>query len=487
MGTNIISRKKPLKANIGVFGVGYWKYWEQFDGLLDELNIKQKKFLEKLKVSDVHVVDFGIVDNAEGAYDLVPKLKAANLDLIFCDMVTYATSSTFGTIIRNIDVPIVMVALQPLKALDYTRASTHMQLANDDICSVPEFAGVAVRMGKPVPDVIIGTLEDDPDADAEIAKYCQIARVLHDLKNARIGHFGHPIESMLDMHSDPSMFTAAFGCHIVQTEAEDILHHYKQVTEAEISEHQKTILDFFETPVPVSDPITRKLTDEDLYTAAKVNIALNHFVDEKKLDGLAYYYESLEGSDLRTVVTNLIVGNSLLTAAGFPMCGESDLKTCIAMLIMDRLEIGGSFAEFHPIDFNGGFILVGHDGPHHINIADSKPALRSLIKYHGKPGSGASVEFKIKEGPITMLSISSTFKGKFKFVIAEGESVAGPIPPTGNTNTRGFFKPDVITFLKRWVAEGPTHHFALGIGHHAETIKKIADYLNIEAVIISNK
>lgn len=485
METNIISRRKPLQANIGVFGVGYWKYWEQFEGLLDELHVKQKKFIDKLKVSDVNVVDFGLVDDAEGAYDLVPKLKAANLDLIFCDMVTYATSSTFGAIIRNIDVPIVMVALQPLKALDYTRASTHMQLANDDVCSVPEFAGVAVRMGKPVPDVIIGTLEDDPDADAEIGKYCQIAKVLHDLKNARIGHFGHPIESMLDMHSDPSMFTAAFGCHIVQTEAEDILFHYNQVKEAEISKHQESILDFFETPVPVSDPITRKLTDEDLYTAAKVSIALNRFVDDKNLDGLAYYYESLEGSDLRTVVTNLIVGNSLLTAAGFPMCGESDLKTCIAMMIMDRLEIGGSFAEFHPIDFNGGFILVGHDGPHHINIADSKPALRSLIKYHGKPGSGASVEFKIKEGPITMLSISSTYEGKFKFVIAEGESGAGPIPPTGNTNTRGFFKPDVITFLKRWVAEGPTHHFALGIGHHAETIKKIADYLNIEAVIIS--
>jgi L-arabinose isomerase len=485
MGTNVISRRKPLQANIGVFGVGYWKYWDQFDGLLDELKIKQKKFIEKLKVSDVHVVDFGMVDDAQAAYDLVPKLKAANLDLIFCDMVTYATSSTFGAIIRNIDVPFVMVALQPLKALDYTRASTHMQLANDDVCSVPEFAGVAVRMGKQIPDVIIGTLEDDPDADAEIAKYCQIAKVLHDLKNARIGHFGHPIESMLDMHSDPTMFTAAFGCHIVQTEAEDILNHFIQVKEEEISKHQKTILDFFETPVPVSDPITRKLTDEDLYTAAKVSIALNHFVEKNRLDGLAYYYESLEGSDLRTVVTNLIVGNSLLTAAGFPMCGESDLKTCIAMLIMDRLEIGGSFTEFHPIDFNEGFILVGHDGPHHINIADSKPALRSLTKYHGKPGSGASVEFKIKEGPITILSISSTYEGKFKFIIAEGDSVAGPIPPTGNTNTRGFFKPDVKTFLKRWVAEGPTHHFALGIGHHADTIKKIAEYLNIESVIIS--
>ena len=484
MENRIIPRRKPLTANIGIFGVGYWKYWEQFEGLLEELIAKQNLFVKKVNQYDVNVTDFGMVDDAESAYSLVPKLKAANLDLIFCDMVTYATSVTFGTIIRNIDIPIVMVALQPMKALDYGKATTYMQLCNDDFCSVPEFAGVAIRMGKQVPEVIIGTLEDDNEADSEIKKYCQIAKVLHDLKNARIGHFGHPIESMLDMHSDHTMFTAAFGCHIVQTEAEDILKHYEEVKAQEIHEKEKEILHFFDTPTPVSDPITRKLTDEDLQTAARVAIALNRFVKERNLDGLAYYYESSEDSELRKVVTNLIVGNSLLTAAGFPMCGESDLKTAIAMLIMDRLDIGGSFAEFHPIDFESGFILVGHDGPHHINIADGKPVLRSLTKYHGKPGSGASVEFKIKEGPITMLSVSSTFEGKFKFVIAEGKSVQGPIPPTGNTNTRGYFKPDIKTFLKRWVAEGPTHHFALGIGHHAQTIKKIADYLNVESVII---
>jgi L-arabinose isomerase len=484
MDTYRIERRKALQARVGVFGVGFWKYWDQFEGLLEEMHEKQNKLIGKLENLNVQVHDFGMVDDAESAYELVPKLKAANLDLIFCDMLTYATSATFGAIIRNLEVPIVMVALQPRKALDYSEASTHMQLANDDFCSVPEFAGVAVRLGKKVPKVIIGTLEDDPDSDVEIARFCSIAHVLHDLKNARIGHFGHPIESMLDMHTDPTMLTAAFGCHIVQTEAEDILQHYYAVKEKDVSEQEQNILDFFDTPTPVSDPLTKKLSEEDLHTAARVSIALEKFVEEKKLDGLAYYYDALEGSDLRIVVSNLIVGNSLLTSAGFPMCGESDLKTCIAMLIMDRLGIGGSFAEFHPIDFKEGFVLVGHDGPHHINIAESRPVLRSLIKYHGKPGSGASVEFKIKEGPITMLSISSTFEGKFKFVIAEGESVAGPIPATGNTNTRAFFKPDVRTFLKRWAAEGPTHHFALGIGHHAETIKHIAEYLNVEAVII---
>jgi len=176
-----------------------------------------------------------------------------------------------------------------------------------------------------------------------------------------------------------------------------------------------------------------------------------------------------------------------LTAAGFPMCGESDLKTCAAMLIEDRLDIGGSFAEFHPIDFKEGFVLVGHDGPHHLNIAAGKPVLRSLTKYHGKPGSGASVEFRIKNGPITMLGIGITYGGRFKFIIAEGESVKGPIPPTGNTNTRGFFEPDVKTFLKRWVAEGPTHHFALGVRHRAEDIRKIGELLNLETAVISKE
>ena len=480
-----IPRRKPRRANVGIFSVGHHAYWSQFPGLLDEMRRKSGLLVQKVRACGVDVTDFGLVDDAKGAYALVPRLKAADLDLIFCDMVTYATSSTFGAVIRNVDAPIVLVALQPQAALDYSRASTYMQLCNDDFCSVPEFTGVAVRMGKRPPEVILGTLQDDPQADAELARWCDIARVLHDLRRARIGHFGHVLESMLDMHSDPTAMTAAFGCHVVQTEADDLLRLDRSVTADEIEAKKVQILDMFDAPDPGADPITRKLTDEDLHAAARAAAALDKFVDQYDLDGLAYYYEGEEASPTRRLVTNLIVGNSLLTAAGFPMCGESDLKTCVAMLIMDRLDIGGSFAEFHPVDFREGFVLVGHDGPHHLNIADRRPVLRSLDRYHGKPGAGASVEFKIREGPITMLSISQTGEGRFKFVVAEGESVAGAVPPTGNTNTRGFFKPDVRTFLKRWVAQGPTHHFALGVGHRAECIRRIADILDVTCAVVS--
>ncbi len=482
-----VERLRPLGANVGIVGVGHHAYWGQFEGLLGELRGKMLRFERKVRAAGVQVSTFGIIDNAAAAQRVVAAIKAADLDLLFVDMLTYATSSTFAAVAREITAPIVLAALQPLSAMDYPHSSTYVQLCNDDICSLPEFAGVAVRLGRPMPRVVIGMLEGDPAADQEIAAWCGIAKVLHDLRRARIGLMGHVLEGMLDMHADPTALTAAFGCHVVLAEPDDLMRHFRTVEESAVKKTEARILEFFDAPDPGSDPITRRLTAEDLRTAARAAVALERFVAEKDLQGLAYYYEAEEGTEMRTLMANLIAGNSLLTAAGFPMCGEYDVKTCIAMMIMDRLEIGGSFAEFHPVDFQRGTVLVGHDGPHHLNIADRKPLLRSLTTYHGKPGSGAGVEFNIRHGPITMLSISSTRDGRFKFVIAEGESVDGPIPPTGNTNTHGLFKSDVRTFLKRWVAEGPTHHFALGIGHHAQTIKTIGELLGIESVVVTGE
>ena len=480
----MITRKKRRTAKIGIFAVAHATYWEQFEGLLDNIMGYHDDFCQMTQNNDVEVVDFGMIDSSEKAYDAVPEILAANVDVLFCNMVTYATSSVFAPIIKEVNKPMVLIALQPRAALDYTKANTFMQLENDNICSVPEFTGVAIRMGKKISDVIIGCLYDDENVKKEVTKWCDIAKVLHDLKGARMGLMGHTMEAMYDMHADPTAISSAFGLHVPLLEVDDVIEVYNTVTEDEVQAKIKVIDEEFDMPDPKSDPITSKLTDEDKYQAAKSAVALDKFVEKYNLTGLAYYYEGGADSIHRKVATTFIVGNSILNAQGIPMCGEYDIKTCIAMLIMDRLDIGGSFAEFHPFDFSEDFILVGHDGPHHLKIAESKPVLRSLKKYHGKPGHGASVEFKLKEGPITMLGITQNAEGKFKFVIGEGISKKGPIPPTGNTNTRGFFEPTTKEFVKKWVMEGPTHHYALGIGHHADTISKIADILGIEWVIV---
>ena len=480
----MIERKIMATAKIATFAVVHGVYFKQFEGLRESLQKYHNDFVEKVKTNGVEVIDFGMVEENSVAFEIAQKIQSANVDLIMCNMITYATSSVFTPILQNCSAPMILVALQPLKALDYQKACTYMQLENDNICSVPEFIGVANRMGKKIYDVIIGTLYNDFEADENLAKWCNIAKALHGLKGARLGLMGHTMEAMYDMHADPTAIAAAFGLHVPLLEIDDVVELYNQVNEEEIEKKLAVIDEEFDMPEPKSDPVTTKLTQEDKYQAAKTACALDKFVEKYNLTGLAYYYEGLPDSVQREVATTFIVGNSILNAQGVPMCGEFDIKTLIAMLIMDRLGLGGSFAEFHPFDFDANCILVGHDGPHHLAIADGKPILRSLKKYHGKPGKGASVEFKLKEGPITMLGITQTANGKFKFVIGEGESQKGPIPPTGNTNTRGFFKPDTKSFIKKWVMEGPTHHYALGIGHHAEEIKLIADILGVEYTVV---
>lgn len=474
---------RPM-SKVGFFAVGLGTYWAQFDGLLGTLMGYHRQTLELLKANDVEVVDYGMVDSNAKAMVTAARMNGDGLDIIFCDMLTYATSSVFAPIVHAGVAPIVLVALQPLRAMDYSVASTRMQLENDNICSVPEFTGVAIRYGRPVADVIIGTLGNDQQVEAYLRQWCAIAKALRGLKGARIGLMGHVLEAMYDMHADPTAVSAAFGVHVPLLEIDDLAVRYEHVTEDEIRECEGRILERFECPDPGSDPVTRKLSADDLRQAAHSSVALDRFVEDYNLTGLAYYYEGQPNSLHRQIASSLIVGNSMLIARGIPMCGEYDIKTCLAMLLLDRLGFGGSFAELHPFDFNDDCILIGHDGPHHVALANGKPILRSLVHYHGKPGSGASVEFKLKEGPLTMLGISLTAEGRFKFVVGEGLSVSGPIPPTGNTNTRCKFQPSARDFIRAWVAAGPTHHFALGLGHCADTIRKLAAVIGVECHIV---
>jgi L-arabinose isomerase len=175
----------------------------------------------------------------------------------------------------------------------------------------------------------------------------------------------------------------------------------------------------------------------------------------------------------------LILGNTLLTARGIPASGEGDLKTCLAMLMMDRFGAGGSFTEFYAMDFRDGFVLMGHDGPGHIAIGDARPVLRGLGLYHGKRGSGVSVEFKVKAGPVTILSLAQTADGGMKLVCAEGESLPGPVLRIGNTNSRLRFALAPAEFIDHWSMEAPTHHCALGVGHNLARIAKLASLLKI--------
>jgi L-arabinose isomerase len=182
------------------------------------------------------------------------------------------------------------------------------------------------------------------------------------------------------------------------------------------------------------------------------------------------------------VMSSIILGNSLLTARGVPVAGEYEINNAQAMKIMDSFHAGGSFSEFYAMDFNDDIVLMGHDGPGHIAIAAGKTRVRPLKVYHGKVGRGLSVEMSVKHGPVTCLSVVQTAEGALKLLCAEGESVPGPILEIGNTNSRYRFGIGARRFVNEWNAEGPAHHCAIGVGHVADRLAKLAALLQIECV-----
>lgn len=455
---------------MGVFGIGLAAYWPQFAGLKERLEGYQREVEARLAAFGVDVVSMGLVDTPERAREVGAALAGQSVDLVFCYVGTYATSSQVLPAVQRARVPVVVLNLQPSPALDYENTDTGEWLANCSACCVPEIANAFARARVGF-QVVSGVLRDDGKAWGEIWAWCRAASAAARLRNARIGFLGHTYPGMLDMYSDFTAVHAQVGAHVEVLEMCDLDKLVSEVTAAEAVAKGEELREVFEI-----DPSAQ---EDDLTFAARVAAGLDKLVDRFALDGLTYYYRGLDGNPYERLAAALIPGNSLLTARGVPASGEGDLKTCLAMKILDSLGAGGSFTEFYAMDFVEGFVLMGHDGPGHIAIGDRKPVLRGLPLYHGKRGHGVSVEFKVRTGPITILGMTQTAEGSLKMVAAEGESIPGPILRIGNTNSRLRFAAGPAEFVNRWCQEGPTHHCALGVGHQLPVLGKVSRLLGI--------
>lgn len=475
--------RKPV---IAIVPLGHWIYFQQFPGLFEELNKKSQEFAGYFEdSSEIIITEY--VDTVDKAFRVVQDLKAKDVDGIFMLLTTYLPSALAAPFARYLEAPQILVGIQPLNHLDYGKCTTFMQLVNDDVCAMPEIAGVYPRLGRKMPPCLVAAAGQKEQIQQKVRAYQRAIAAKAAFKYAQIGYLGHTYEGMYDMHTDPTAFFGAFGAHVKMLEMCELAKWAEQVTPAMIEEKIQRIQETFSIQDPSVDPLTDYVQKEDLEWSARMACALDRLVQENNLTALAYYYKGEDNNLYERMGAALIIGNTLLTSSGIPLAGEADLKTAAAMLIMNRIGGGGSFAELHPFDVEGNCVLVGHDGPHNIAISQGKPVLRKLKKYHGKSGSGIGVEFSLKAGEITMLSINVQQNGRFKLIAAAGVSQAGAIPQTGNTNTRVIVPGMEITdFLAKWCEAGPTHHLALGVGNHLEEIRCFARLMDLDLEIVGN-
>lgn len=466
---------------VGLFGIGLDTYWPQFEDLLERLEGYQKQVADKMESFGAEVVNVGLVDSPIKAREQAQVLKKEDVDILFLYVSTYALSSTVLPVVQKLKCPIVILNIQPVAAIDYEKFNkmgdrglmTGEWLAHCQACSAPEIANVFNRSGLDY-EFVTGYLGEQAVWD-DIQDWIDAANVSKVMANNRLGVLGHYYAGMLDVYSDLTKQSAAFGTHIEIIEMCELKKYREEAIEADVKEK----IEEFQTTFEVVD----ECEDEEIIRAAKTSVALDKLVEAHNLGSLAYYYEGESGNAYENIVTSVIAGNTLLTGKNIPVAGEYEVKNAQAMKIMDAFGVGGSFSEFYAMDFKDDIVMLGHDGPAHFAIAEGNVQLVPLPVYHGKPGKGLSIQMTVKHGPVTLLSVVEGKDDVF-LLVAEGESEKGPILQIGNTNSRYRFSIGARAFMNEWSKQGPSHHCAIGVGHIANKIEKLGNLLNLRVVRI---
>ncbi|MEN8202315.1 MAG: L-fucose/L-arabinose isomerase family protein [Bacteroidota bacterium] len=468
-------------TKVGLIGIGLDTYWDQFEGLRDKLLGYQKRIKEKTEDFSVEVIDAGLADNPVKAREAAAMLHKNDVELVFLFVSTYALSSTVLPVAQKVKVPIVILNLQPVPQLDYEAFNalgdrgkmTGVWLEHCQACSVPEIASVFNRSGIGY-DIVTGYLEDE-EAWSEIEAWVEAARVAVAMRDNRLGVLGHYYGGMLDVYTDLTKQSASFGNHIEMVEMCELKRHRDEATEAEVDEKIREFGEAFD--------VVPECAQEEIERAARTSVALDKLVENHDLGSMAYYYEGEPGNEYENIVTSVIAGNTLLTGKNIPIAGECEVKNAQAMKIMAEFGTGGSFSEFYLMDFNDDVVMLGHDGPAHFAIAEGRVKLVPLPVFHGKPGKGLSIQMTVQHGAVTLLSVVEGRNDVF-LLVAEGESVPGPVLQIGNTNSRYRFSLSAREFMDRWSEQGPAHHCAIGTGHIAGKIKKLGKILDMKVVRI---
>ena len=468
------------KAKVGVFSIALGAYLPQFPELVPEFKGQYEAFKKTLP-GTVELVDGGFVTTKEESQAAGEKFRAADVDLVILQLLTYATSYNMLPAVKDLDVPVILVNVQKKKAPDYQHTDIPTWLGTLYACgAVGEMAADLNRYGKRHA-VITGVVEGgDPEVQREIADWCRAAQVRRRFRDTNIAQIGRPYPGMMDLYIDESNLYRRLGLYTKQFDWEKMWAIADNVADdAVIRAKAQEILDTFD--------IAGGATVDTVWDMAKYVVAFEQWAQEERLGLVASHYDGYAQGAAGKLDSMLIPAFSMLIQQGTACAVEGDMKVAMAMSIMKTICGTGQLSEMYSIDFNEDICIIGHSGSGDADISQAKkPTMKIVPVFHGKTGGGYLTQFyPPTDTPITYLAITQDGDGHFKFIVAEGVNESGKIFTFGDTNMRMRFTCGAREFCNRWSEAGPTHHMAAGAGRHIDTLLKVAKILDIPAEIVT--
>jgi len=468
------------KAKVGVFSIALGAYLPQFPQLVPEFESQFEAFKKTLPET-IEIIDGGMVTTKEQAQKAGDLFRAADVDLVFLQLLTYATSYNMLPAVKDLDVPVVLVNVQKLRKPDYPNVDIPKWLGELYACgAVGEMAADLNRYDKRHA-VITGVVEGgDPEVQKEIEDWCTAAQVRRRFRHTNIAQIGRPYPGMMDLYIDESNLYRRLGLYTKQFDWEKMWAIADGIDDNDPKIKAK-VEDIHNTFDVLGD-----YKEEDITLMAKYVVAFEQWVKDEEIGLVASHYDGFAQGKAGVLDSMLIPAFSMLIKQGTACAVEGDMKVAMAMSILKTISGTGQLSEMYSIDFDEDIAIIGHSGSGDADISTAKkPTMKIVPVFHGKTGGGYLTQFYPGTGEITYLAITQDGDGKFKFIAAEGINEPGEIFTFGDTNMRMRFTCGAREFCNKWSEAGPTHHMAACLGRRIHTIEKVAKIMNVPLEVIT--
>ncbi|MBM4095086.1 MAG: hypothetical protein FJ276_37605, partial [Planctomycetes bacterium] len=348
--------RDSVRPKIGLLPTGHNYYWDQFPALRD-LGMGMYGHLRDLLDRYADVVAPELVDSPDQARLAGEMFRREGVDLLLVFPFGYTPSMNIIPAVADLKVPIRLLNAHEDRCYDYATADTTQYLHHEGVCCIPEFAGALTSLHKPF-RVRTGCF-DDPRLQRELASDFRGAAAARVFRRMNVGLIGEVYTGMADMPVDEHRLLRATGQLLKRPEVEEIENAYLRVTQDQLEDMYRQFRDMYD--------VDESVTNDHLRFSAQVAVAFDEVITRHDIYAFGFYWWGE-----RELVTQLraqaALAVSRLAAQGRPGVTEGDVKTAMAMKILDLLGGGGMFVEFFSMDFDENFILMGHDGPSNVNM-----------------------------------------------------------------------------------------------------------------------
>lgn len=467
---NLLHAQMP-RPRIGLLLTGHQIYWGQFPGLKDRCLALGETFRSRFaEIGEVTVTE--LVDTPEKALAAADLFRKSQIDILFIFPLGYTTGMVMAPAVKDLPIPLRLLNAHVDSSYDLARADTADYLYHEGPCCIPEYAATLVTLGKSF-YVHTGHFSQLHFWEA-IEADCHGAAAARAFRSLNFGVIGNTYTHMTDMPTDEHRILRATGKLLKRPEVEEIEEAFNRVTDRQLEKMYCQFRDMYDVDASV--------TNDHMHLSAQIAVAYDEVIRRHDIDAFGYYWWG-EKKQITMLRSQSALAVSRLAALGRPGVTEGDVKTAMAMKLLDLLGGGGMFLEFFAINFDEDFLLMGHDGPSNINVAEGKPRLQHLEVHHGKTGHGLGIDFRMRQGPITLVNLSQFNAGDtFKLIYTVAEVIPGDILQIGNPNCRVRVQRPIPEFFNAWCQQGPCHHIALGIGDHARAVETFAESMHFQCV-----